>query len=81
MNFLRGFGFAAAEPSEPPPSVLSEWNKYAAGDIEAGGAKPALEPAATGTGFASSLQGMTFGFPGSTAGQTAPASTSSSMPR
>lgn len=82
MNFLRGLGLAGGEAAEPPPSVLSEWNKYSAGDIETGAAHPPAQPAAESASYLSSLQGITFGFPGSTAGQsTSTAGTSSSMPR
>ena len=36
MDFFKGL--TGASSSDPPASVLAEWNKYSTGDIESGGA-------------------------------------------
>lgn len=42
MDFFRGLTGGSANSAEPPASVLAEWNKYSAGDIESQSAgKPA----------------------------------------
>lgn len=71
-SLLQGFGLTRQDPSEPPPSVFAEWNKYASGDVESRGAGLA--------GQGSEATGSFLGFGGS-AGASSASTSHSSAPR
>lgn len=52
MEFFKGLA-GSSDPAEPPASVLAEWNKYAAGDIES--QQPRAAPVAASGSDSSSL--------------------------